>query len=109
MAPGGCPARAWPLASGLALWGLCPAEDLLEPGGHVFRGDWQLAGATGLFFDLCALHERVVPGQPLAEIRNTTGEVLERLTAPHAGQVIAIRHKAYIRQGDWGILVASDA
>jgi predicted deacylase len=97
------------ILSCLALWGLLPGETPLAPGGEPFTGDWMLAEATGQFFAETELGDLVEPGRLLATIRDIRGDVLQSFAAPHAGIVLAIRSKAYIRSGDWGILVATHA
>src|SRR5581483_687826 len=96
ISPDGVAAYTAGVLSCLALWGILPATYLLPAGGHVFAGDWRLAGATGLFFRCCDLGDAVVAGDALAEIRTPAGAVLETLTAPSTGSVLAIRSKAYI-------------
>ena len=97
------------ILSCLALWGLLPGETPLAPGGEPFTGDWMLAEAIGQFFAETELGDLVEPGRLLATIRDIRGDVLQSFVAPHAGIVLAIRSKAYIRSGDWGILVATHA
>jgi predicted deacylase len=96
------------MLSCLALWGVCPEARILPATGNVFIGDWQLASETGLFHSYCSLSERVSAGQELAHIRDLRGAILERFVAGTAGTVLAIRSKAYIRKGDWGVLVAAN-
>jgi len=92
----------------LALWGLCPHEKPLDPGGQAFAGDWQLAAATGIFSACCTLGQRVAAGQKLAEIRNLRGELLEEFFAQSPGKVLALRSKAYIKPENWAVLVATE-
>jgi predicted deacylase len=93
----------------LALWGICPEETLLPAAGRVIQGDWQLASATGIFHSFCAAGAAVSAGQEIAQIRNPRGAVLESFVADTGGLLLAIRSKAYIRRGDWGVLVATNA
>ena len=37
------------------------------------------------------------------------GEIVERLVAHAGGMLLALRSKAFIREGDWGVLVATNA
>ena len=93
----------------LKLWGICSEEKLLPESGDVLTGDWQLASATGVFGAHIPLGARVVAGDELAEIRDLRGDVLERFVGRSPGIVMALRSKAYIRTGNWGVLVAAEA
>lgn len=92
----------------LALWGLLDSSYLVDRPSSVYAGDWQLAEAEGVFRALVQLGQDVTPGRPLGEIRDHRGRVLQRFTATAAGRVLAIRNKAYIREGNWGVLVAQN-
>jgi predicted deacylase len=93
----------------LAFWGISSEEQMINPGGEILRGDWQLAQARGIFHACATVGARVASGQEIAEIRDSRGRVMQRLNAHAAGMLLAIRSKAYICQGDWGILVATNA
>lgn len=97
------------MLSCLALWGVLPGEAPLAPQGEAFAGDWLLAEATGPFFAETKLGDFVDAGMLLATIRDFRGDVLQTITAPHAGLVLAIRSKAYVHAGDRSILVAARA
>ena len=90
----------------LALWGICPGESILPVEGQVVTGDWQLASVAGLFHLHCELGEKINQGQLLAEIEDLRDTFLERFMAPAPGIVLDVRNKAYIREGNWGVLVA---
>ena len=93
----------------LKLWGICPEEKLLPESGDALTGDWQLASVTGVFDAGVSLGATVVPGEELAAIRDLRGNVLERFVARSHGILMAVRSKAYIRTGNWGVLVAAEA
>lgn len=93
----------------LSLWGILPEEHLLPVAGQVVTGDWPLASATGLFRSRCELGEAVEAGRGLAEIIDLRGAVVQRFVAASSGIVLGLRSKAYIREGDWGVLVGSYA
>lgn len=97
------------LVSCLALWGICPGEAMLPAGGEVLHGDWQLASAEGIFHTRFTAGARVTAGQEIAQTRDSRGTVLERFAAHSDGLLLAVRSKACIRNGDWGVLVATNA
>ena len=74
-----------------------------------FVGDWLLTEADGLFECGCAAGEGVAAGQELAVLTDPRGRVVQRFAAPHAGDVLAVRHKAGVRAGAWGVLVGRPA
>lgn len=95
------------MLSCLALWGISPESRILPATVNAFTGDWQSASETGVFHSYCGLGERVSAGQELADIRDPRGAILERFVAATTGIVLAVRSKAYIRKGDWGVLVGA--
>lgn len=97
------------ILSCLAHWGMLPEEYLLTKEAAAYRGDWQLAEAEGVFRSLAQLGQDVRAGRPLAEIRDHRGEVLQRFIAPGEGKLLALRNKAYIRPGNWAVLVGEHA
>jgi predicted deacylase len=109
LAPEGVEAYVQGVLSCLAAWGLLPGGQPLPPGGVAVRGDWILAAAAGLFEAEARLGDAVRAGQRLGTISSERGQPWETLVTPHAGTVIAQRSKAYIRKGDWAVLVTSDA
>ncbi len=90
----------------LAFHGMYTAAHAFDPAGQVAHGDWLLAGAGGLYEGYCALGDSVTSGQPVGRITSERGDVLEEFVAQDAGTILAQRNKAFIRKGDWGILVA---
>jgi predicted deacylase len=91
----------------LAQWGLTAEKRPPVPEAKAFSGDWTCATASGAFFSFVELNQTVGGGQPLAEIRDERGRVLETLVAASPGRVLARRSKGYINQGDWGVLVGT--
>jgi predicted deacylase len=91
----------------LAWWGLLPETAPLEPRSSVVAGDWQLAEETGFFETALEAGCRLVPGQPVARILSARGEILQSFSAAAPCTLLAIRAKAYVRKGDWGVLLAA--
>ncbi len=92
----------------LAHWGFLPDSFLLPEAGVPCTAEWQLAATTGMFVAHCALGETVTPGRLLAEIKDQRGNVLQSFHASkEGGFVLAIRSKAYVRAGNWGVLIAN--
>lgn len=93
------------ILSCLAHWAMLPAEYLIEKETAAYCGDWQLSQVEGVFRGLAQLGQDVRTGRPLAEIRDHRGDVLQRFAATGDGKVLALRNKAYIRPGNWAVLV----
>lgn len=93
------------ILSCLALWGMYrgPREASREPLG-VFMSRWVLCPATGVFTTDYHLGDPFTAGETLAEIRNPRGEVIASVVADAPGTILAIRSKAYAREGDWALL-----
>ncbi|MFN0171689.1 MAG: succinylglutamate desuccinylase/aspartoacylase family protein [Bryobacteraceae bacterium] len=90
----------------LSFQGLYTSAPAFDAAGQVAHGDWLLASAGGLFEGYCSLGEPVAAGQPVGRITSERGDVLEEFVAEDGGTILAQRNKAFIRKGDWGILVA---
>ncbi len=90
----------------LSQWGLKQAEFPAVSGQKVLTGDWQLATTSGLFITNSGLGEEVKAGTRIGSVYDARGNVLEEFTAVYDGQIAALRSKAYIRQGNWAVLVA---
>ena len=93
----------------LAWSGISPNGAALPPDGDVVTGDWMLASVEGVFRARCRLGDEVAAGNTLAEIQNARGVVCQRFVAQAPGRVLALRSKAYIRAGDWGVLIGGEA
>ena len=92
----------------LAHWGFLPDAFLQPESGVACTAEWQFAAATGMFVAHCALGETVMPGRLLAEIKDRRGDVLQSFHASQdGGFVLAIRSKAYVSPGNWGVLIAN--
>ena len=89
----------------LAHWNLLSSPSENARTGSVFEGDWQLASASGLFMAYCRLGDSVTKGTSVAKIVGMRGEVQQELVSPWDGVVLGLRSKAYIREGNWAILV----
>jgi len=71
----------------------------------VYIGDWQLADAEGLFVAACSPGQAVSKGKKLADIVDVRGSVQQSFHAPVTGVVLGVRSKAYIRAGNWAVLL----
>ncbi len=90
----------------LRLWGfLRRDENSEEHAAAIFEGDWILASYAGVFRNRLQLGALVRTGEPIAEIRNTRGELLESIVAAHDGMILGLRVLAYIGAGEWAVLV----
>lgn len=70
----------------------------------VYQGDWQLSPCDGLFVAHCKLGDRLERGAHVAEIVMIGGGST-RLIAASEGTVLGLRSKAYIRTGNWAVLI----
>jgi predicted deacylase len=92
----------------LAAWGVLP-DGPPCPAPPAFEGDWLTAEADGLFEAGVSLGEAVEAGRELAVVCSVRGAVRQRFVAPAAGTVLALRAKAFVRAGAWGVLVGTPA
>ena len=74
-----------------------------DPACH--EGDWVLAESSGIFIAERGLGDVVQEGDLVAKIVGPGNEERQRLLAPWAGVILALRSKAYIQPGNWGVLV----
>ena len=89
----------------LAQWGLLPATPKAHTTIAVFQGDWQLASSSGIFTAHCRPGDAVKEGAPLAVTLGSRGEVLQEFVSSCDGVLLGLRSKAYIRTGNWAVLV----
>ncbi|MGV3721643.1 MAG: succinylglutamate desuccinylase/aspartoacylase family protein [Actinomycetota bacterium] len=87
----------WGILTGPPVSGLSP-----QP---VFASRWLLCPATGVFTSNLRLGDRFQAGDTLAEIRGPRGQVLAPVVAHEPGTALALRSKAYAREGDWAVLL----
>jgi predicted deacylase len=109
LSPDGVNAYAAGVMSCLAFWKILPEDQAIAPRGETLSGDWQLAKSAGIFHAHISVGTRVAAGEEIAEVRDIKGELVEQFVAHTGGTLLAIRSKAYIRGGDWGVLVATHA
>ena len=93
----------------LADWGFYDLP--MSPPGRqqLLRGDWRLAGETGLFRSHVSLGQRVATGQLLALVVTPGGKVREEFIASSDGVIGGLRSKAFIREGNWAVLVQTES
>jgi len=75
-----------------------PAQRIVS-GGNVDT-DLQTAGTAGLFIHKTRQGEKVAKGQPLGEIIDIAGRVLETLRAPADGWVVVLKRRPHVQPGD---------
>jgi predicted deacylase len=74
--------------------------------GSAWRPTQINASSSGLFLSHVNLGQRVSTGEPLGEILSPFGKTLERLGAPHAGEVWVLRVFGTMHAGDLAAWVA---
>jgi predicted deacylase len=89
----------------LAHWGMLASSSEQPSDAAVLEGDWQLASASGIFVASCRPGDAVGKDAVLASIVGARGEMLQEFTASSEGVILGLRSKAYIRAGNWGVLV----
>jgi predicted deacylase len=105
LAPEGASKYADSVLSCLRYWHMLDdGKPLPEPGGDVFQAVWQLAPCEGLFVAKRKLGEYIRLGELIAEIRAIAGPPAP-ITADSEGTVLGLRSKAYIREGNWAVLI----
>lgn len=89
----------------LASLGVLANQPGSPPAQRIWRGDFTLAPAGGLFRADVALNQEVQAGERLYTLIDTTGAVCYERFADHAGLVSAIRIFGAIQEGEWDIAV----
>ncbi len=93
------------VCSCLGYWRVIENEEGGQPyDADVYQGDWQLSPCDGLFVAYRNLGDRVECGAHVAEIVMMDGGS-KRIIAESAGTLLGLRSKAYIRTGNWAILI----
>jgi predicted deacylase len=67
---------------------------------------WLAVQSAGILVERVQLLECVETGQPLGDVLDELGNVLETLEAPHPGVIVMARRTARVRPGDGGYMVA---
>jgi hypothetical protein len=93
----------------LTYWGVYDTPMSVPARQQILIGDWQLAGATGLFRSQVCLGQRVAADQLLAVTTSPSGTVMEKFIAAAEGIVGGLRSKAFIREGNWAVLVLKES
>ncbi len=93
----------------LADWGLYDTPMSPPARQQLLFGDWRLAGETGLFRSQVSLGQLVVAGQVLAVTVSPSGTVIEEFIAASDGIIGGLRSKAFIREGNWAVLVQKES
>ncbi len=93
----------------LADWGLYDTPMSPPARQQLLFGDWRLAGETGLFRSQVSLGQLVVARQVLAVTLSPSGTVIEEFIAASDGIIGGLRSKAFIREGNWAVLVQKES
>jgi predicted deacylase len=91
--------RHWGIYSG-------PVEPMGEPEG-VYSSRWLLCPAEGVFVTTRRLGDAFRAGETLATIHSPTGTEIAAVIADAPGRILALRSKAYARQGDWAVMLGT--
>lgn len=89
----------------LAVLGVLAEAPEAPPPQRIWRGDFTIAPASGLFRADVALNQEVRAGDRLYTLLDLTGAVCYEHHAAHAGLVSAMRAFAAIQEGEWDIAV----
>lgn len=95
------------MISCLAYWGILPGRSPLPESGCAYEDDWQLAEGDGLFHAHRDIGDAVRQGDVVAVTTDVRGEPVQEFVAKSDGVVLGLRSKAWLRQGDWGVLVGT--
>jgi predicted deacylase len=102
----GADAYARGIRSCLSHWQLLDHRPVPAEGAPaVYTSRWLLCPATGTFTTTLSLGDAFKQGDSLAVIRNTRGEPVGEVIADEPGTVLALRSKAYAREGEWAVLL----
>ena len=94
----------------LTAWGIydgpCTTPPLYQ---QLLIGDWQIATRPGIFQSRFLLGAPVSAGERIAFTSSPTGTIVEEFFAGCNGIFGGFRSKAYIREGDWAVLVQRES
>jgi predicted deacylase len=93
------------IARCLASWQIIDAPTRVESPTSIFEGDWQLAEHDGIVRNFIRIKQQVKAGDLLCRIDDLRGEPVQEVRAQDAGIVGGVRSKAYIRKGNWAVMV----
>jgi predicted deacylase len=86
--------------------GMMPGSPPARENAPAWRPTPIYASTSGLFLAHTNLGHRVTSGEIVGEVLSALGDTLERLTAPHTGQIWALRVFGTIRAGDMAAWIA---
>lgn len=93
------------ILSCLAYWRILRGREFLPEGGRPYENDWQLAEADGLFQADVEIGADVREGDVVAIATDLRGNTVQTFVAKTDGVVLGLRSKAWLRKGDWGVLI----
>lgn len=95
------------MLSCLAHWDILRGRDPLPETGDAFENDWQMAEADGVFHARREIGTTVREGDIVAVTTDLRGTPVQEFVAKTDGVVLGLRSKAWLRKGDWGVLVGT--
>ena len=93
------------ILSCLAYWRILRGREFLPQDGKPYENDWQLADADGLFHSQVQIGAEVRAGNVVAVASDFRGNTVQTFVAKTEGVVLGLRSKAWLRKGDWGVLI----
>lgn len=95
------------MLSCLAQWDILRGVDALPETGAAYENDWQLAAADGIFHARREIGATVRAGELVGITTDLRGNVTQEFAAAADGVVLGLRSKAWLRKGDWCVLVGA--
>ena len=95
------------ILSCLAYWGILRGHEPLHEAGEPYENDWQLAEADGLFHAQVEIGTDVREGDIVAITTDLRANCVQSFVAKSSGVVVGLRSKAWLRKGDWGVLIGT--
>ena len=90
-------------------WNIYESTCEPAPTQRLLVGDWQLASQSGIFQSHLGLGCHVQAREKIGFTSSINGTVVEEFFAPYDGILGGLRSKAYIREGNWAVLVQQES
>jgi predicted deacylase len=95
------------ILSCLAHWDILQGGEVLPEAEAAYENDWQLADADGIFHARREIGTTVKTGEVVGVTTDLRGNVAQEFIAAADGVVLGLRSKAWLRKGDWGVLLGA--